>query len=163
MTNDCFRRLILSGVLLLLPSTLLAQQTVSVDQKSPVRRQLENEILCTCGCRNSVGSCGMLNCSGHAGQMAKLNQYLAEGKDHDQVIAAFVKDFGSQAVLTSPIDRGFNRLAWFFPYLVGVAGLIGIVVTARRWSSGPTLAAAGDAGIDPTLSARLDDELRNLD
>jgi cytochrome c-type biogenesis protein CcmF len=149
--------------LFLWPSTLLAQQTVSVDQKSPVRRQLESEILCTCGCRNSVGSCGMLNCSGHSGQMAKLDRYLAEGKDHDQVIAAFVKDFGSQAVLTSPIDRGFNRLAWFFPYMVGVAGLIAIVVTARRWSSGPTLAAAGDAGIDPTLSARLDDELRNLD
>ena len=105
----------------------------------------------------------MLNCSGHAGQMAKLDQYLAEGKDHDQVVAAFVKDFGSQAVLTSPIDRGFNRLAWLLPYATGIAGLILIVVMARRSTSGSSLAVAGDAGIDPTLSARLDDELRNLD
>jgi hypothetical protein len=150
--------------LVLWPSTLLAQQTVPVNQRSALHRQLEGEILCTCGgCRLPVGSCGMLNCSGHSSQMAKIDQYLAEGKDHDQAIAAFVKDFGSEAVLAAPIDKGFNRLAWLFPYLVALAGLVGVVMTARRWSSAPSLAAAGDAGLDPTLSARLDDELRNLD
>ena len=105
----------------------------------------------------------MLNCPGHSSQIAKIDQYLAEGKDHDQAIAAFVKDFGSEAVLASPIDKGFNRLAWLFPYVVGIAGLIAVVITGRRWTSHPSLAGAGDAGIDPTLSARLDDELRNLD
>jgi cytochrome c-type biogenesis protein CcmH/NrfF len=105
----------------------------------------------------------MLNCPGHSSQMTKIQQYLAEGKDHDAVIAAFVKDFGSEDVLSAPIDKGFNRLAWLFPYLAAIAGLFGVVLTARRWSSRLTLAAAGDAGIDPTLSARLDDELRNLD
>jgi cytochrome c-type biogenesis protein CcmH/NrfF len=143
------------------PSTLLAQQTVPVDQKSPLQRQVENEIMCTCGCRQPVGSCGMLNCPGHSSQEAKLASFLAEGKDHDQIIAAFVKDYGSQEVLTAPIDKGFNRLAWLVPYLVGFAGLVGIVWTVRRRSSDPS--AAGDAGIDPTLSARLDDELRHLD
>ena len=105
----------------------------------------------------------MLNCPGHASQTAKLQQYLAEGKDHDAVLAAFVQDFGGQDVLTAPIDKGFNRLAWLFPYLVALTGLIGVGVTARRWSSRPSLAAAGDAALDPDLSARLDDELRNLD
>jgi cytochrome c-type biogenesis protein CcmF len=150
--------------LLLWPSTLLAQgKSVQVTERSALHRQLENEIICTCGCRHPVGSCGMLNCPGHASQTAKLEQFLAEGKDHDAVLAAFVQDFGGQDVLTAPIDKGFNRLAWLFPYLVALAGLIGVVVTARRWSSRPSLAAAGDAALDPTLSARLDDELRNLD
>jgi cytochrome c-type biogenesis protein CcmF len=149
--------------LLLWPSTLLAQQTVPVTQKSALHKQIEGEILCTCGCRNAVGSCGMLNCPGHKSQEEKLVAYLAEGKDHDQIIAAFVADFGSQAVLTAPLDRGFNRVAWAFPYLVGIAGLIAIVVSARRWSGTPTVAAAGDAGLDPTINARLDDELRDLD
>jgi cytochrome c-type biogenesis protein CcmF len=149
--------------ILLWPSTLLAQQTVQVDQRSALERRLEGEIMCTCGCRHPVGDCGMLNCPGHAGQMTKIKAYLAEGKDHDEVIAAFVKDFGSEDVLAAPIDQGFNRLAWLFPYLVALAGLIAVVFTARRWSSRPTLAAAGDAGIDPTINARLDDELRNLD
>src|SRR6266550_4396456 len=150
--------------MLLWPTTLLAQQTVPVDQKSPLHKQIENEIICTCGCRNPVGTCGMLNCPGHKSQEEKLTAYLAEGKDHDQIIAAFVQDFGSQAVLTAPIDRGFNRVAWAFPYVVGIAGLIAILVTARRWSGGPRFATAGpDAGLDPTIDARLDDELRDLD
>jgi cytochrome c-type biogenesis protein CcmF len=149
--------------LLLWPSTLFAQQTVPVTQKSALHKQIESEILCTCGCRNAVGSCGMLNCPGHKSQEEKLVAYLAEGKDHDQIIDAFVADFGSQAVLTAPLDRGFNRVAWAFPYVAGIVGLIAIVVTARRWSGGPTVAAAGDAGLDPTINARLDDELRDLD
>ena len=73
-------------------------------------------------------------------------------------------DFGSQAVLTAPLDEGFNRAAWAFPYVVGIVGLIVIVVTARRWSAGPRLATAGgDASLDPSINARLDDELRDLD
>jgi cytochrome c-type biogenesis protein CcmH/NrfF len=67
-------------------------------------------------------------------------------------------------VLTAPLDKGFNRVAWAFPYLVGIAGLVVIVVTARRWSGARTVAPAGDAGLfDPTINARLDDELRDLD
>jgi hypothetical protein len=65
-------------------------------------------------------------------------------------------------VLAAPLDQGFNRLAWLFPYLAAGAALVGIVVTARRWSR-QAAHAAPDAGLDPELSARLDDELRNLD
>jgi cytochrome c-type biogenesis protein CcmF len=149
--------------MLLWPSTLFAQQTVPVDQKSALQKQVESEILCTCGCRQAVGSCGMLNCPGHKSQEDKLAAYLAEGKDHDEIIAAFVADYGSQAVLTAPLDKGFNRVAWAFPYVVGIVGLIAIVVTARRWTAGPTVATAGEAGLDPSINARLDDELRDLD
>jgi cytochrome c-type biogenesis protein CcmF len=149
--------------LVLWPSTLLAQQNVPVTQKSAVQKQVEGEIMCTCGCRQAVGSCGMLNCPGHKGQEEKLAAYLAEGKDHDQIIDAFVADYGSEAVLTAPRDRGFNRVAWAFPYMVGVIGLIAVVVTARRWSTGPTATSAGEPGVDPSINARLDDELRDLD
>jgi hypothetical protein len=41
--------------------------------------------------------------------------------------------------------------------------LIGIIVTTRRWSRQTAPAAPGAAGFDPAVSARLDDELRNLD
>ncbi len=149
--------------IVLWPSTLLAQQNVPVTQKSAVQKQVEGEIMCTCGCRQAVGSCGMLNCPGHKGQEEKLAAYLAEGKDHDQIIDAFVADYGSEEVLTAPRDKGFNRVAWAFPYLVGIIGLIAVVVTARRWSTGPTAAVAGDPGMDPSINARLDDELRDLD
>jgi cytochrome c-type biogenesis protein CcmF len=151
--------------LVLWPAAVIAQssQTVSPAERGTLERQLEGEILCTCGCRRPLNDCGMFNCQGHASQTTKLRQFLAEGKDHDQVIASFVRDFGSEAVLAAPVDRGFNRLAWLFPYLAAASALIGIVVSARRWSNRAVPVVAGDAGLDPALSARLDDELRNLD
>jgi len=151
--------------LVLWPAAVMAQsgQTVSPEDRSGLERQLEGEILCTCGCRRPLNDCGMFNCQGHATQTTKLRQFLTEGKDHDEVIAAFIRDFGSEAVLAAPVDRGFNRLAWLFPYLAAVTALGVIVVTARRWSNRAVPAAAGEAGLDPALSARLDDELSNLD
>jgi cytochrome c-type biogenesis protein CcmH/NrfF len=89
---------------------------------------------------------------------------LAAGLNRDQVLEAFVAEAGSQDVLMAPIDRGFNRLAWLFPYLLGATGLVAAVVVARRWSRPPEepSAAVADAEISE-LRTRLDDELRDLD
>jgi cytochrome c-type biogenesis protein CcmF len=152
--------------LVLSPALSWAQaQTVNVKERSPLYRRLENELMCTCGCKAPMGSCQMRpNCAHYDTQAAKLTGYLAEGKDFDAVRAAFVEEFGSQAVLAEPIDKGFNRLAWLFPYLAAATALVGIGMMARRWSRHDTPAVAGDShGVDPALDARLDDELRNLD
>jgi cytochrome c-type biogenesis protein CcmF len=152
--------------LFLWPAGVLAQgsQTVAPADRSQLHRQLESDIMCTCGCGAPMGSCQMRPNCGHYDQQAeRLKAFLAEGKGYDEVREAFAAEFGSQAILAAPIDRGFNRLAWLVPYLVALAALIGVVVVARRWSTRAVPAAAGDAGLDATLSARLDDELRNLD
>jgi cytochrome c-type biogenesis protein CcmF len=153
--------------LVLWPAAVIAQsgETVSVTPRSELRRSLENEIMCMCGgCQSPMGSCPMRpNCHGYDLQAVSLAGYLAEAKDYDEVLAAFAEEFGSQAVLAAPIDEGFNRLAWLFPYLAAAAALVGIVATTRRWSRQAAPAAADEAGLDPALSARLDDELRNLD
>jgi cytochrome c-type biogenesis protein CcmF len=154
--------------LLLTPGVLGAQtaEQVQPEHRSELQRQLEGEIICTCSCRRTLENCGMMNCQGHASQRAKILRHIDEGKNHDAIIAAFVTEFGGQDILASPIDEGFNRLAWLFPYLLGVAGLATVVVVTRRWShrpSTPAHAVAGDAGLDRDLNERLDDELRNLD
>ena len=139
------------------------QTTGAVAERTALERSLENEIICTCGCRLPNGTCGMMNCHGKEAQTGKLRKLIAEGKTRDEIIATFVNDFGSEDVLTRPINRGFNRLIWLAPYLIAAMALVGIFVAARRWSRPHTPAFAGDAGIDATLNARLDDELRNLD
>jgi cytochrome c-type biogenesis protein CcmF len=158
-------------LLLLLPAgaTLRAQdegQTVQAIQRSDLERQLEGEILCTCGCRRSLTNCGMPNCEGHAAQSAKLKEYLAQGMNHDQVVAAFIKDFGGEYILSSPVDKGFNRLAWLFPYLIGASGAAMVGFAAFKWSRLPSDEPAGPKAETPAesaLQARLDDELRDLD
>ena len=152
--------------LVLGPSAASAQTATEVKPvpRSELQRTLENEIQCTCGgCRSSIATCPMMRCHGQESQKAKLAAHLASGKDHDEIIAAFVEEFGSQSVLAAPIDRGFNRLAWVLPYVIGIAGLVVIALMARRWSRGAAPAIAGGAGLDADLNERLDDELRNLD
>ena len=148
----------------LLPITAHAQgRATAKGEQQELRASLEGRIMCTCGCRRPLNDCGMLNCGGHAAQTEKMERLLAEGKTEDEIIAIFVRDAGGQDVLAAPLNEGFNRLAWFVPYAVGAIALLGIFLTARRWAR-PVHAMAGDAGrLDPTLDARLDDELRNLD
>jgi cytochrome c-type biogenesis protein CcmF len=151
--------------LMLVPAGVFAQSgtTGKVIERSEVERGLEGQLMCTCGaCRRTLASCGMPNCHGHTAQTDKLRRLLAEGKNREEILAIFVRDMG-QEVLASPIDRGFNRLAWLLPYGVALGALIAVLLTARRWSRPRAHALAGDAGLDPTLNARLDDELKNLD
>ena len=103
----------------------------------------------------------MPSCHGEAEQMAKVRQFISEGKSEDDILLAFI-DYGGEQMLIAPPNRGFNRVGWLFPYLVAGAGLLGIAFAARRWTR-PSVAAAGGATLDPAMDARLDDELRNLD
>jgi cytochrome c-type biogenesis protein CcmH/NrfF len=150
-------------VLLLSPALLGAQTIV---EKSELRKQLEGEILCTCGCRRPMNDCPMEpNCHGLDAQRAKLDTYLGRGMNRDQVLAAFAQDYGSQDILARPIDKGFNRLAWLFPYLVGACGAVVAMMVARRWSKhAPAVeSAAAPPQDDRELRTRLDHELRDLD
>ena len=71
--------------------------------------------------------------------------------------------------LAAPIDRGFNRLAWLFPYSVARRG--GRRARLRGVPHGQAAARRrpGADGVetskisDPELADKLDDELRNLD
>jgi cytochrome c-type biogenesis protein CcmF len=150
--------------LVLMPGSSRAQTTGEVVQQSALEKDLETEIMCSCGgCRSSIKDCPMLNCHGDVAQTAKLRKLIAEGKTREEIIAIYVKDFGSEGILMRPINRGFNRLVWLAPYIIGVLAFVAVGFTARRWARpAPQVIAAGPA-LDPTLNARLDDELRNLD
>jgi len=155
----------------LLPVPLRAQhvenpQMVIVVPKSQLEKDLQSEIICMCGTcgRKRIGEC---TCSDAAAMREQVATLVAEGKTREQIYAYFIAKYGSQEPLASPIDEGFNRLAWFFPYLIGATGAAGIAVVAFRWSHREALPDASPAvpgaGEDAALRERLDDELRDLD
>ena len=61
----------------------------------------------------------------------ELAGHVAGGRSRDEIIQLFIKKWGSQEVLTEPIDRGFNRLAWLLPYGVGLGGIVLVGGVAR--------------------------------
>jgi cytochrome c-type biogenesis protein CcmF len=139
--------------------------SVPVSLYTPYERELQRDIICMCGTcgRKNLAEC---TCPMAADMRTELSGLVKQGKTRDEVIQHYVSKFGSQEPLASPIDKGFNRLAWLFPYAVGGFAAIAGAFVVRKWSrrapsgepaSGPASSA------DPELQARLDRELDNLD
>lgn len=156
----------------------------SYSATSELEAELQNELVCVCGdcphytlaaCRCSSPPRFITTSDGRqeiasAGaeyMRGQLREQVELGRDRRQILDYFIAAYGSQEPLGAPLDEGFNRLAWLFPYLVGCGFLVGIGFVAVRWSRRSTVKGVAVDGtavaIDAELDARLDDELRNLD
>jgi cytochrome c-type biogenesis protein CcmF len=155
---------------LLLPSIGLAQHvetreaTDRVVARTPLEKELWRELVCMCGTcgRKRIGDF----CCAKAGAMRnEVARLLDQGKTREEIYQYFIEQYGSQEPLGAPLDKGFNRLAWLFPYLVGASGALAVGLVAVRWSKrerhqDPEPESSTD---DSALRSRLDDELRDLD
>jgi cytochrome c-type biogenesis protein CcmH/NrfF len=141
-------------------------QTVILVPKTPLEKDLQGHLVCMCGgCgRKKIGEC---TCPMAADMRKDLAGHVASGRTREEIIQLFVRKWGSQEVLTEPIDQGFNRLAWLLPYGIGVGGIVLVGGIALRWSRRRAEEAPAEAARPITASAalqdRLDDELRELD
>jgi cytochrome c-type biogenesis protein CcmH/NrfF len=134
--------------------------------RTDLERRLQHEIVCTCGAcgHASIAECRKDACGESHRLRGELAAFIDQGKSHDEIIQAFVTRYGNEEMLGAPIDKGFNRLAWFFPYLIGVSSAAAIGFAAVRWSRHPDLRASeAPSSTDLKIEERLDDELRNLD
>jgi len=147
-------------------SALIESVQTSHYARTDFERQLQKEIVCTCGtCGHApIGECRKDPCPVSHQMRGELATLIDQGKGHDEIIDWFVGKYDSQEMLGAPIDKGFNRLAWLLPYLLGVTGIGVIGLVAVRWSRRQeTTPADAPETIDPIVDERLDDELRNLD
>src|SRR5207244_280363 len=105
-------------LLLCLPATVRAQhvetaQSARVDvPRTQMEKELWQELICMCGTcgRKRIGD---FCCVMAAEMRAEVATLLDQGKSKDEIYQYFIAKHGSQEPLASPIDRGFNRLAWF--------------------------------------------------
>jgi cytochrome c-type biogenesis protein CcmH/NrfF len=155
--------------LLAAPQTVSAQHDdeatsiAAIVPRNDVERRLYERLVCLCGScgKEPIGTC---TCSFAAGIRREVGGLVDKGLSEDDAIAHLVAQYGSQELLGKPLDQGFNRLAWLFPYLIGTCGAIAVGVTAVRWSRRNVQTQPGvEPTEDPDLAERLDDELRNLD
>ena len=142
-----------------------SSQPVVIVARTPLERQMHEQLVCmcpTCG-RKRIGE---YTCPVATEMRTDVARLVGEGKTREEIVAYFVARHGSQEVLDAPIDRGFNRLAWFLPYAIGFVSVGVVGVLAVRWSRRRDAEAAPDPVQGPSsreLEDRLDDELRDLD
>ena len=114
----------------------------------------------TCG-RKRLAECTCGKAAAMRGELAKLTD---AGKSREEVYQYFMAQYGSQEPLASPVDEGFNRLAWMFPWAIGATGAVMVGFAAMKWSRrGSEEEAPAASETDAAIDERLDDELRNLD
>ena len=134
---------------------------------SELEMDLRRSLVCMCGSpgcgKKILAEC---TCATAAETREELSNLVAEGMTRDEVFQFYVDKHNSQEALAAPLDQGFNRLAWLFPYLLALTAALALGGALVRWTrhtAGPAVLAAGAGGLDEQLEARLDDELRDLD
>jgi cytochrome c-type biogenesis protein CcmH/NrfF len=153
MTN--LKRIGLCLVLLALACGPLVLAQVGYSQRA---KEIGMHLKCMCrGCDMSAGGCahpgGSFSgpCDTAKGMLKEVDQHLANGESEQQIIEAFVKQYGS-IVYMEPPKKGFGLVAWLMPIFYAVAGLGILLFVVRKWAMKPPSAAApaGHAAAAPS-------------
>ena len=142
--------------------------------------QIETMLIAPCCWREQVS----VHQSEAAEQVKReIRQMLGAGMARQQVLDAFVKQYGV-AILAEPPDSGFGRVLYHAPWIVGVASVGGLLLFIRHITRRPIGPASADAAVGPMDAVRsgapaegtdggsraeepydeqLDEELRALD
>ncbi len=126
---------------------------------------LEKKLRCSCGCGLDIYTCRTTDftCTYSPALHKQVLAILGDGKTPQEVIDAFVAQYG-QAALMAPPRRGFNLLGYFVPgvLLLAAAGLL--VWLLNRWTRQARAAAPVAAAVLPDATpAELEQLRRALD
>lgn len=101
---------------------------------TPLQSEIEEAIICLCGCGQTVKNCPHENCGFAVPARNKIISYLAEGKSKSEIMDLFVNKYGEE-VLATPSKKGFNLLGYIMPFvaLIVSGGLIMIII--KKWTT----------------------------
>ncbi len=89
--------------------------------------------------------------------LKELDTHIASAESDDLILQDFIQEYGVQ-VLSSPPNKGFNRVAWLLPgfaFAIGL-GIVALVIAQWRRSVPATSPAQqrSGSGISPDALAR---------
>ncbi len=146
----------------LLSFAILPLWTLNLSAQSDRARQVGMHLKCMCkGCDMSAGGCshpgGAFSgpCPTAKAMMMEVDQHIAKGETDEQIIQAFVAQYGS-IVYVEPPKHGFGLVAWIMPFAYTALGLGLVVFFIRKWRKEPVPAAYESSGpqISPDVLAR---------
>ena len=109
---------------------------------------IEKQLKCSCGCGLDIYTCRTtdFNCTYSPGLHRQVVALAEEGKTVQQIIDAFVAQYGQQ-VLMAPPKRGFNLVGYLLPSVAVLIAAGFLIEVLRRW----TRAAATEAAAAPPV------------
>jgi cytochrome c-type biogenesis protein CcmH/NrfF len=156
------------GIGLLLGCVPVAAEAVASTEPATNRGlmiDIEESLVCQCGCGLTVHACNHLNCPSGIPMKEEIAKRLASGESKEQILAYFRDRYGEK-VLSAPTLSGFNLVAWITPFVFFVVGGVVVVRVARRWmrdTEREPAPAAVTAEVDDAYRDRLRREIEEFD
>ncbi len=122
-------------------------------QQTEHAKQLGMKLMCMCGCGQVLVQCNHIGCPSSVPMLKELDSHIARGEADDLVIQNFVQQYGV-AVLSSPPNTGFNRVAWLLPGVSFALGLGLIMLVIAQWRRRRVAAPVSRAKVSPDVIAR---------
>ena len=149
------KRILLGLLLFALASTPLVIAQTAYSQRA---KEIGTHLKCLCrGCDMSAGLCahpgGSFSgpCETAKGMLKEVDQHLAKGENEQQIIDAFVAEYGS-TVYVEPPKKGFGLVAWMMPVVYSVVGFAFVIFIVRKWAvRSPSAMPAGPAAPSDAL------------
>jgi cytochrome c-type biogenesis protein CcmH len=118
-----------------------------------------SRLRCKCGgCGDTIASCSMLQCEHSKPGKERIAKMQALGMTDEQIIGAFVQDYGVDILLAPP-----SPLGWIVPYAAVLPGLALIWLFVKRYRKPKPLVEVGTIEIDdPALEKYKDQIERDL-
>ncbi len=119
-------------------------------------REIANQVMCTCGCGDTAGSCSHPGaafsgpCEVAKGKLKEINERVGRGESNASILQTLVKEYG-ESVLAAPPVSGFNWFAYGFPAVAFAIGLGLVIMIIRQWRHRPVNAPASG----PAVSAEM--------
>ena len=142
-----------SSLLVIVVAAAAIAQTASEKPNVDVRR-VGARIACQCGCKDSVATCSMLECHFSKPAKERIAQMQAVGMSDEQIVQAFVREYGPGIYLAMP-----NAWGWIVPYASVGLGLVVIWLFIKKYRKPAPLAEIGPVEIDDPALAKYKDQI----
>ncbi|MDO8686998.1 MAG: cytochrome c-type biogenesis protein CcmH [Dehalococcoidales bacterium] len=151
------------GVVLIALALLVTP--VSADS-APTVTSIAEQLVCQCGCTQTLAACSEPECSTREAMKASIGQKLAQGQSESQILQSFVVQYGEKVLVTPP-KSGFNLVAWILPFVAILAGAAIIFSAMRVWvkrgSKAQTTTTTGSEQVDEEYRRRVEQELKEFE
>jgi cytochrome c-type biogenesis protein CcmH/NrfF len=148
-------------VALAMAAVPLAFGETAAEKPSVDTRRVGAHIGCQCGCKDTVATCAMLECSFSKPAKEKIAKLQAAGMADKTIIDQFVAEFGPAVYRGDPSAYG-----WLVPYLLIAPGLALILWFVRRYRKPRPIPEIGPIPDDSQLAkyhAQIEKDLAHLE